>query len=99
MNYEIETTTSILADLGERVRRERLNQNLKMTTIAERAGVSTIVLNRLENGKGCTLANLIRVLRALGKLNQLDLFLPDPGISPIQLAKLNGKIREKASEK
>ena len=99
MDFEMETTASILAELGARVRRERLNQNRKMSTIAAHAGVSTLVLNRLENGKGCTLANLIRVLRALGRLEQLDLFLPEPEISPIQLAKLKGKVREKASEK
>ena len=99
MNYEFATTDEILAEIGQRVRRERLNQNLKMATVAERAGVSGIVLNHLENGKGCTLANLIRVLRVLGKLEQLDVLLPEPPLSPIQLAKMRGKIRQKASEK
>ena len=53
---------------------------------------------RLEDGKGSTLANLVRVLTALDALDSLDLFLPMPPISPIQLAKLRGKERQRASK-
>jgi hypothetical protein len=42
------------------------------------------------------LSLLIRVLRAMGKLSQLDAFLPEPGLSPIQLAKLKGRERQRA---
>ena len=45
------------------------------------------------------LANFIRVLNALEALDSLDTFLPAPAISPIQLAKLQGKLRQKASRK
>ena len=50
----------------------------------------------LESGRVCTLSLLIRVLRAMDKLSQLDAFLPEPGLSPIQLAKLKGRERRRA---
>ena len=99
MDYDFLTTQDILIEIGARIRRERLNRNLKMETVASRAGFSVIVLSRLENGSGCTLANLVKTLRVLGLLDHLDAFLPDPGISPMELLKLRGKVRQKASEK
>jgi hypothetical protein len=59
--------------------------------------VSRRVVLDLERGKGCGLSSLIEILRALRKLDQLDAFLPDPGISPLQLAKLRGRERQRAS--
>jgi hypothetical protein len=51
-----------------------------------------------EKGEGTTLETLIRLLRALGRLEQINQFLPEPSVSPIQVAKLKGKIRQKASK-
>ena len=99
MDFHSETTAAILLEIGSRVKRERLNSNIKMQTLADKVGVSLIVLSRLENGKGCTLANLVKVLLALNLLHHLEAFLPDPGFSPIQIHKMRGKVRQKASGK
>lgn len=88
---------AILKILGERVNRQRLNQNITQIELARGAGVARIVVHRLENGLGCKLENLIRILRGLRLLEQLNTFLPEPGISPIQLAKLKGHERQRAS--
>ena len=90
---------AIRAVLGRRLQRERLNQNITQARLAEQAGISRRTLVATEKGEGTTLETLIRLLRGLGKLGQLDQFLPEPPISPIQLAKLNGKVRQKASGK
>ena len=97
MDWQAMTDKAILTALGERAARQRLNQNVTQNELVKRAGVTRIVVQRLEDGRGCTLESLLRVLRALGLLNQLDLFLPEPGPSPIQLAKLKGKERQRAS--
>lgn len=91
--------TAILAELGERIRRERLNQNHTQGELAASAGVGLNVVKRLEGGRGCTLASLIRILRSLGKLDQVDAFLPEPGVSPLELARLEGRRRKQASGK
>jgi hypothetical protein len=65
--------------------------------LARRAGVSRRVVLDLEAGKGCGLNSFIEILRSLRKLDQLDAFLPDPGISPLQLAKLRGRERQRAT--
>ena len=97
MDYPAMSNQAILRVIGERAGQQRLNQDISQTDLANRAGVARIVVQRLESGRGCTLESLIRILRALGLLNQLDAFLPEPGPSPIQLAKLNGRERQRAS--
>src|SRR5712672_1801894 len=88
---------AIIDLLGKRVKIERLNQNMTQVDLARQAGINRIVLTRLEGGKGCTLRSLVRIIRSIGKLDNLDLFLPEPGISPVQLAKLGGRERLEAS--
>jgi transcriptional regulator with XRE-family HTH domain len=99
MNYLGMSDSAILEILGDRVKRERLNQNRTQIDLSKNSGVGLGILKRLEDGKGCTLNNFIRLLRALGKLDHLDSFLPEPGISPIELARLSGRQRKEASGK
>ena len=92
-------TEQALSEIGTRLKRRRLNMDRSQKEIADRAGIGINSVARLEDGKGATLANFIRVLNALEALDSLDAFLPAPTISPIQLAKLQGKLRQKASRK
>ena len=97
MDFRSMSDRAILILLGDRINRQRLNQNMAQVALAKHAGVARIVVQRLENGLGCKLENLIRILRVLGLLTQLETFLPEPGLSPIQLAKLKGHERQRAS--
>ncbi len=97
MKFSFMNSQAVLKEIGVRIRRERLNQNITQVALARLAGVSRRVILDLERGKGCGLSSLIEILRALQKLDQLDTFLPDPGISPLQLAKLRGHERQRAS--
>lgn len=86
-----------MALIGERFQRERLNQNLTQEKLAERAGIGVRTVRSLEAGQKPTVETLIRALRALGRLGTIDAFLPEPGLSPLQLAKLQGRERQRAS--
>ena len=96
MNIAAMTDKAILEEMGSRIERMRLNQNMTQIALLQRAGVARNVVQQLESGHGCRLDNLVRVLRALGALDALDAFLPVPAISPLQLAKLQGRERQRA---
>jgi putative transcriptional regulator len=96
MNIAPLSDKAVLAEVGRRLQVQRLNHNLAQTEVAEKAGISRRAMQNLEGGRACTLALLIRVLRALGKLDALDTFLPEPGLSPLQLAKLKRRERKRA---
>lgn len=92
-----ESSPSALAEeLGQRLKLARLNVDLTQTEVAERAGVSRKAVLNAEKGHA-QLETFIAILGALNLLDQLDLFLPKQTISPLQLAKLQGKQRQRAS--
>jgi len=97
MDFNAMTDKAVLAEIGQRLQRERLNQNMAQADLARKSGLSPRTLQSLEAGNVCTVESLIRTLRVLGRLNTLDSFLPPPGISPLQLAKLRGRERRRAS--
>ena len=97
MNFDVTSNALILKELGERLQRERLNRNLSQSDLAAKAGLSRRTIVGTEAGRGPTLETVISMLRALGLLNHLETFLPQVEISPVQLAKLKGKQRQRAS--
>lgn len=88
-----------LAELGRRIAQHRLNGNLTQDELAQEAGVSRSTVARLEQGESTQATNLIRILRALALLSNLDALIPEPGVSPVQQLKLGGKSRQRASRK
>ena len=89
--------TALLQQLGERLRQYRLNRNMTQAALAKEAGVSGRTINRIEHGQSTQLSNLIRVLRSLGLLENMDALVPEPTMSPLQQIKLQGKKRQRAS--
>ncbi len=83
-------------ELGNRIKLLRLRKNITQKALAEAAALSLNVIKSLESGRG-KLSTLIAVLRELGALEHLDSFIPVTSISPIQLAKMRGRQRERAS--
>lgn len=84
-------------ELGARLQAHRLNQNLSQAQLAAATGLARKTITNLETGHGGTLLTLIAVLRGLRLLDQLEAFIPAPGPSPIQLVKLAGKQRRRAT--
>jgi transcriptional regulator with XRE-family HTH domain len=90
---------AILAEIGDRVARQRLDQQLTQTAVAQEAGISKRTLERIEAGASVQLLSTIRVLRAIGLLSNLNLMIPELGPSPIEMLQLKGKERQRASSK
>ena len=88
---------SVLAALGDRLARLRLERNLTQAQLAREAGVSKRTLIRLEHGESTQLTNLIRVLRGLGALGNLDALIPPTRTSPIEQLRARAKTRRRAS--
>jgi transcriptional regulator with XRE-family HTH domain len=93
------TTEEIEADFGGQIRALRLRKNVAQTELAQRAGVALGALKNLEQGNGATLKTLIRVLRALDRLEWLETIAPVVSISPLQMIKANRPARRRASPK
>ena len=99
---KIENTLSedaVLAELGRRLARRRLDRGLTQAALAAEAGVSKSTVERIEAGASAQFAKLIRLLRPLDLLDNIDNLVPEQPISPIDLLKLHGKQRQRASSR
>ena len=97
-NWYSMSDPAIVAELGSYLKQIRLQQNLTQEVLAQKAGLSRSVISEMENGKAATsLLTIVQVLRALQQLHLLDNWKASSQISPLQMAKLSGKERLRAS--
>lgn len=67
----------ILLLLCDRLRKERINQQMTQSELAKRTGISVNTLSNLESGKNTGFENIIRVAMVLGRTDELEsLFKP-----------------------
>ena len=93
------TDDAVLAELGARIGATRLALNLSQQEVAALGGIARKAVQRVEAGQPITTTNLVRVLRSLGLSDSLDQLVPEPLPSPVDLLKLHGKARKRASGK
>ncbi len=93
------TDEAILAELGARLAQRRLELELTQEMLAEQAGVSKRTVERIEAGATSQMSTLVRILRALGLADRLETLVPEAGPRPMDLVRLKGKARKRASGK
>jgi transcriptional regulator with XRE-family HTH domain len=78
---------AVMAEVGRRLRSLRRAAGLNQAEVAERAGLDRTTVSRAELGDNPTLLTLIRLLRVYGRLDSLEAFIPDAGVSPMALVR------------
>lgn len=91
------TDDAVLAEVGRRLARRRLDRDLTQQQLAYEAGVSRHTVLRLEDGDSVTLSALLRILRALDLLDGMEVLVPEPLPSPIEQLEREGARRRRAS--
>lgn len=90
------SAAAIAEELGGRLKQARLNNDITQADVAELAGITRKSVLNAEKGKA-QLDVFVAIMVALDLTGQLESFLPKQEISPIQLSKLHGKRRQRAS--
>ncbi len=76
---------AVLVEFGKRIASSRLNCNWTQADLANKAGVSKSTVEHIEKGQSTQLLNMVKILRALGLLNQFLGAFPEQGPSPMEL--------------
>lgn len=78
------STPEIISKLGESFRTYRIALDLTLSDVAEQSGLSLMTIQRFENGinKDITMSTLIRLLRTINRLEDIESILPPIQESP-----------------
>lgn len=79
----------ILAELGSRIKHQRMRLNLTQAQLARRCGISPSTQVRIENGEDSKISNYIKLMNALNMAGNLDLIVPE--VQPDYKAIYEGK--------
>src|SRR5271154_4892978 len=95
---ELMTDAAVLAELGRRLTRQRLERNWTQAELAAEAGLGQATVQRAERGESVQMTSMIKLLRTLELLAGLDAAIPDSIDLPIaQLERERRKTRRRAS--
>lgn len=89
------TDDAVLAELGTRLARRRIDLQLTQEAVAEQAGIGKRTLERMEAGKVAQLTTLVRVLRVLDAVAGLESLIPETGPRPMELLQRKSKPRRR----
>lgn len=90
-------TDAIESRLGRAVRQWRIDAGLTQDALADRASLSRSAVQQLEHGEGSRIETLVRVLRALDRVDALDALTPREGPSPIEQLAAERRTRSTAA--
>lgn len=77
MDLTLSKPGEIVKLLCERLRKERLTQQMTQADVASRAGIGVNTVSNLEAGRNVGFENLVRVAMVLGRAKELEaLFMP-----------------------
>lgn len=94
---KINSDDAILAEMGRRFARRRIDLKYTQADLAHEAGVSKRTVERIESGASAQMSSIIRICRVLNLIPGLDQWIPQAGPSPMDLIKLKGKMRKRVS--
>ncbi|MCW8932791.1 MAG: helix-turn-helix domain-containing protein [Gammaproteobacteria bacterium] len=87
---------AIAKEIGQRIEQLRLETNITQGFIANELGITTKTYRNAINGQS-KFETIIGILRVLEHLDLVERFIPEMPFSPIELMKLKGKQRQRAS--
>ena len=93
------TNETALKELGTRLTSLRIERGWTQAALAEKSGIAKRTLERFESGGSIQLGTLIKLLRPLELIKPLNSLIPEPGVRPMELLKMGGSRRKRASAK
>ena len=93
------TPEAVLQELGRRLARRRLDLGITQAEAAEQAGLGKRTVERIEAGGDTQMSTIVRLLRVLELMEEVERLVPETGPRPMELLKLKGKERRRAASK
>lgn len=72
-----ENERAIMKELGARIKQYRISLNITQNDLANKCGISSSTVVRIENGDDSIFSNYIKILNGLGLVQNLDILIPE----------------------
>ena len=95
MDWYSLTNARIEIEVGERLKKLRLEYNITQNNLAKKTGLSRVSISKIERGMGVNLSSLIEIMRGLRVLENIEYLIPEQEISPIEMIRLKNKTKKK----
>lgn len=95
MNEVIKSPHELQRELGEAVRRLRMNCGLTQAEVAAKAGVALRSLAVLERAGNSSLETFVRALSALQASDVIGKIAPQSQVSPLAMLRSEGNVRRR----
>lgn len=99
INMTLLTDSAIEDKIGHFIRSHRQKQNRTQAELAAQSGISRSTLSLLERGESVHMRTLIQVLRTLNQIQALAVFHYEEPISPMLLAEIQHKTKQRVRKK
>jgi len=93
------TAETVLAELGRRISRRRLDLGMTQAAAAGEAGLSKRTVEHIESGDDIRVTSLIRYLNVLDLIDGLNSIVPETEPRPMEVLRMKGMERQRASSK
>ena len=77
-----ESNEILVREIGERMRRLRVNMSLTQKELAIKSGLAEKSIANIESGENVRFDSIISVMRVLGIISNLDVLVPDAILRP-----------------
>ena len=74
---ENENEQAILKELGTRIKQCRISLNITQAELADKCGISSSTVVRIENGEDSKFSNYIKILTGLRLTQNIDILVPE----------------------
>lgn len=99
MDWYSMTNARIEIEVGERLKKLRLEYNITQNDLAKKTGLSRVSISKIERGMGVNLSSLIQIMRGLRVLENIEHLIPEQEISPIEIIRLKNKTKKKRASR
>jgi len=95
MSVIIKSPSELQRELGEAIRRLRVNRGMTQAEAAAKAGIALRSLAALERAGKSSLESFVRALSALQASDVIGKIAPQPQVSPLAMLHNEGKVRQR----
>lgn len=98
-NWSDKSDAAIEKGIGLYIKEMRQRLNKTQSELAKQADISRSTLSLLERGESGTITTLIKILRVLNQLHTFKIFEIHKQVSPLALAKMEKKAKQRVRTK